>query len=94
MGQFACECTATKAGLDQCDWTDLYVAQFTLPDGSVVYVGGEYDTYGRIECAAASKSHSNEVVMRNVHVGASSRAAALPSSRSWTARAARTRSAT
>jgi len=51
MGQFACECTATGCGKDQCDWTDLYVAQFTLPDGSVVYVGGEYDTYGCIDCA-------------------------------------------
>ena len=38
MGQFACECTATGAGKDQFDYTDLYVAQFTLPDGSVVYV--------------------------------------------------------
>ena len=38
MGQFACECTATGCGKDQCDWTDLYVAQFTLPDGSVVHV--------------------------------------------------------
>ena len=63
MGQFACECTTTGAGKDQFDYTDLYVAQFTLPDGSVVYVGGEYDSYGRIECAvetfswpAASKS--------------------------------------
>ena len=51
MGQFACECTATGCGKDQCDWTDLYVAQFTLPDGSVVYVRGEYDTYGCIDCA-------------------------------------------
>ena len=51
MGQFACECTATGCGKDQCDWTDLYVAQFTLPDVSVVYVGGEYDTYGCIDCA-------------------------------------------
>ena len=51
MGQFACECTATGSGKDQFDYTDLYVAQFTLPDGSVVYVGGEYDSYGRIECA-------------------------------------------
>ena len=40
MGQFACECTATGSGRDQCDWTDLYVAQFKLLDGSVVYVGG------------------------------------------------------
>ena len=51
MGPFACECTATGSGKDQFDYTDLYVAQFTLPDGSVVYVGGEYDSYGRIECA-------------------------------------------
>ena len=51
MGQFACECTATGSGRDQFDYTDLYVAQFTLPDGSVVYLGGEYDSYGRIECA-------------------------------------------
>ena len=51
MGQFACECTATGSGKDQFDYTDLYVAQFTLPDGSVVYVGGEYDSYGSIECA-------------------------------------------
>ena len=51
MGQFACECTSTGCGKDQCDWTDLYVAQFTLPDGSIVYVGGEYDTYGCIDCA-------------------------------------------
>ena len=51
MGQFACECTATGAGRDQFDYTDLYVAQFTLPDGTVVYVGGEYDSYGSIECA-------------------------------------------
>ena len=46
MGQFACECTATGSGRDQFDYTDLYVAQFTLPDGSVVYLGGEYDSYG------------------------------------------------
>ena len=51
MGQFACECTATGSGKDQFDYTDLYVAQFTLPDGSVVYVGGEYDSYGSITCA-------------------------------------------
>ena len=50
MGQFACECNATGSGRDQCDWTDIYVAQFKLLDGSVVYVGGEYDTYGRITC--------------------------------------------
>ena len=44
MGQFACECTSTGCGKDQCDWTDLYVAQFTLPDGSVYegsFVEGE-----------------------------------------------------
>ena len=56
MGQFACECTATGAGRDQFDYTDLYVAQFTLPDGSVVYVGGEYDSYGSIECAVEAEA--------------------------------------
>ena len=66
MGQFACECNATGSGRDQCDWTDIYVAQFKLLDGSVVYVGGEYDTWNgrrhaahpRIEAARRRRHES------------------------------------
>ncbi len=48
MPEINCVCAATGSGRDDSG-TDMYVAQFTLPDGSVVYVGGEYDQWGRIE---------------------------------------------
>lgn len=35
----------------QFQWTDMHVAAFTMPDGTVVYVAGDYNTYGEIEVA-------------------------------------------